>query len=87
MAARIKRLRHDEETRARIKTSQLINRLTGHAFGEFVLESTQVKAIEILLRKTLPDLASVQVSGDEENPLHLIHKIERHIVRTSDSNS
>lgn len=64
MAARTTKIRHDDETRAKIQTSQLINRLTDHALGEVKLESTQVKSIEILLRKTLPDLSAVEMSGE-----------------------
>lgn len=64
MAARTTKIRHDDETRAKIQASQLINRLTDHALGEISLESTQIKAIEILLRKTLPDLSAVEHSGD-----------------------
>lgn len=47
--------------RDRIKSSMLINRLQDHAVGKVDLQPTQIKAIEILLRKTLPDLS--QVSG------------------------
>jgi len=48
------------QVRDRIKTSMLINRLTGHAEGTVDLQPTQVKAIEILLRKTLPDLQAIE---------------------------
>lgn len=60
MAKRTNNPFHDERTRQKIQTSQLINRLNDFANGSITLESSQVKAIEILLRKTLPDLASVQ---------------------------
>lgn len=70
MAARL-RARHQDEVRTKIQTSQLINRLTNHAFGEIDLAPTQIKAIEILLRKSVPDLAAMQVSGDDENPVSL----------------
>lgn len=63
MAARTVKIRHDDETRAKIKTSQLINRLTSHALGKLGLEPTQVRAIEILLKKTLPDLTATELSG------------------------
>jgi hypothetical protein len=53
------------QVRQRIQTSMLINRLTDHAVGKVELQPTQVKAIEILLRKTLPDLS--QVSGTLEH--------------------
>lgn len=70
MAARVKKVRHDENTRAKIQTSQLVNRLTDHAFGKVDLQPSQVKAIEVLLRKTLPDLS--QIDGN------LNHTITQH---------
>ena len=71
MAARINK-RHSEEVRARIQTSQLINVLQDHALtgvGEFA--SSRMKAIEILLRKSIPDLSAITIAGDSENPLNL----------------
>lgn len=47
------------EVRQRIQTSMLINRLTDHALGKIKMEPTQVRAIEILLRKTMPDLSQI----------------------------
>lgn len=69
MAARTRKVRHDEETRAKIQTSQLVNRLADHALGKVSLEPTQVKAIEILLRKTMPDLSAIDatLSGEVTN--------------------
>ncbi len=61
MAARIKKIRHDENTRLKIQAAQLINRLTNHANGEVELTSTQVRSIEILLRKILPDLSDIKM--------------------------
>ena len=66
MATRIRR-QHTEEIREKIKTSQLINRLTEHAFGNVEMTPSQVRAIEVLLKKTLPDLSSVEVAGDGED--------------------
>jgi len=63
MAARTVKIRHDEETRAKIQTSQLLNRLNDHVFSGTEVSQTQMKAIEILLRKTLPDLAATTISG------------------------
>lgn len=86
MAARLN-LRQQEQTRAAIQTSQLINRLQGYALGEIdEIEPGRLKAIEILLRKSLPDLSSITVAGDEDNPLNLVHRIERHIVRPNAGN-
>ena len=58
MAVR-KRLLHDDATRQKIQTSQLINRLQGNALGEIELSAIQQKSIDILLRKTLPDLSAI----------------------------
>lgn len=64
MAARKRAIRHDDNTRAKIQAAQLINRLTAHACGELELSRTQVRAIEVLLRKTLPDLSDVRMEVD-----------------------
>jgi len=63
MAARLRRS-HQEDVRAKIQTSQLINRLTDHALGVVELSATQVRAIEILIKKTLPDLQTVELTGE-----------------------
>lgn len=70
MAARLNR-RHQDMVRDKIQANHLINRLENHALGEIELSQTQIKAIEILLRKTLPDLSAVEHSGDEENPVQV----------------
>jgi hypothetical protein len=61
-----------EEARKKIQTTQLINRLQKHVDGEVELTATQVSAANILLKKSVPDLASVQLTGDEDNPVHLV---------------
>jgi hypothetical protein len=66
MAARIKKIRHDENTRLKIQAAQLINRLTNHAEGKVEMTATQVRAIEILLRKILPDLSDVKMEVDAQ---------------------
>jgi hypothetical protein len=57
---------HQDDVRAKIQTSQLVNRLTDHALGVIELSPTQVRAIEILIKKTLPDLQAVDLSGSVE---------------------
>lgn len=76
MAARILRPRHQDEIRQKIQTSQLINRLEKYALSdaEEEISTGRLKAIEILLRKALPDLTATQLSTDPENPL--VTKIE-----------
>jgi hypothetical protein len=65
MAAR-KNLSHDQRTREKIQTSQLVNRLQSFANGKIELSRDQIKAIEVLLKKSLPDLSAVELSGTME---------------------
>lgn len=72
MAAR-KALPNQEQqdrTRAAIQTTQLVKRLQIYALGQkgdngetVELDTGKLKAIEILLRKTLPDLSAVTMDG------------------------
>lgn len=79
MAARKLRPFHTDEIRAKIQASQLINRLTDHAFDKVELSATQIQAIKILLGKSVPDLSAVQIEGAGENGEHL-HKIVREVI-------
>ena len=62
--------RHDPypnaETRKKIQTTKLMNALQAHALGtrKSPMEASQIKATEILLRKTMPDLKAVDHSGE-----------------------
>jgi hypothetical protein len=58
------RTTHQDDVRAKIQTSQLLNRLEKHALGDLDLSATQIKAIEVLVRKTLPDLSAVTIDGN-----------------------
>lgn len=66
MAARTRRIFCDENTRAKIQTTQIIKRLMGHVLGEIKLEPSQITAALGLLKKTLPDLSALEVSGEIE---------------------
>lgn len=64
--------------RDRIKTSMLIDQLQMNIEGVLVHKATlepremtagQIKSAEILLRKTLPDLKMVEITGDELSSL------------------
>lgn len=77
MAARIRKIRHSDDVRAKIQTSQLINRLTDHAFSRIDLAPAQVKSIEILLRKTLPDLTATDHSGEIAMPVTPVDRAPR----------
>ena len=67
MAARL-RATHQDEVRAKIQASQLVNVLQNHALGQTEdLSQSRLKAIEILLRKSLPDLTATTIEGPGEN--------------------
>ena len=72
MAARTRKVRHDDETRRRIQTSQLINRLENHVLSNTEMSSTQLRAAEVLLRKTLPDVSSVEMTGEDSGPIKMV---------------
>jgi len=76
MAAR-KQLWHPDEVKARIQASQLINRLQENALSSVpLMDASQVKSAALLLNKVLPDLKSVEWTGDPENPLQFVTRIE-----------
>jgi len=70
MAARTRKIRHDDETREKIQASQLVNRLQANALGQLKVEMTpgQVRSAEILLKKKIPDLSST------ENKTEVVHR-------------
>ena len=73
------RAHRQDEIRKRIQVSQLLNRLEKQALGDVdFLTPTQLKAIEILLKKSLPDLSSVEHTGDPDNPIE--HKAVVEII-------
>lgn len=67
MPARVKKIRHDEDTRLRIKVGNILNRLEKAYNGEIELSQTQVNIAKLLLAKVLPDLTSVEHSGEVTN--------------------
>lgn len=75
MAGRPMNKLHQADVRSKIQASQLINRLTDHVDGKVELSMSQLRAAEILLKKSLPDLSSVEISGDPENPLQTVTKV------------
>ena len=65
MAVRLNK-RHGDMVRTKIQTSQLLNRLADHAFGKIDLEANQIRSIEILLNKALPNLQAVAVANIDQ---------------------
>jgi hypothetical protein len=83
MAGRPIGKRHQEDVRNKIQASQLINVLQNHALGKTEeLSQSRIKAIEILLRKSIPDLTATELSGPDGGAIP-VEKIERVIVHPS----
>jgi hypothetical protein len=81
MPARTTKIRHDDETRAKIQAAQIINRMHSCLMGKITLDAQQVSCAKALLNKVLPDLSTQTHAGDPERPIY--HKVERVIVRHS----
>ena len=66
MAARIRKT-HQDEIRAKIQVSALINRVNDYATGILSDEDVspnRLNAIKLLLNKSLPDLQSIEHIGE-----------------------
>lgn len=74
--------RMSEAHRDKIRNSNILNALLEHVEGNREMSSTQVTAGLGLLKKCLPDLQSVTVSGDDEaDPVNIVARIERVLVK------
>lgn len=60
------------EHRAKIQNSNILNALIEHVEGTREMSATQVTAGLGLLKKCLPDLASVEMSGNPDAPMKLV---------------
>lgn len=65
MAARKRQVRLSEEWRERIRAAAILQRLEKAALGEVEMAPAELKAAEIVLRKTIPDLARTEVTGKD----------------------
>lgn len=82
-----------EQARAAIDTVRLVKRLQLYVLGEndeagnpVELDAAKLKVIEMLLKKTLPDLASVSLGGGPDKSFsHALEKIVREIVDPRDA--
>ena len=68
---------HQDDIRKKIQVSLLIKKLEEHALDDKAEEivASRMKAIQILLNKSLPDLSSMQVTGSDEQPLVIENNI------------
>lgn len=68
MAARLNPS-HDQRTRDKIQTSQIINRLNSFVNGKIEMTGPQVTAGLGLLKKCLPDLQATEMKHDVSDAL------------------
>lgn len=61
-----------EEWRAKIQKSNILNALVEHTEGRREMTSTQVQAGLGLLRKVLPDMTQAEISGADGGPLQVV---------------
>ena len=68
---------HQEDVRKKIQVGQLIKVLEDHALSddEKELSASRLKAIQLLLNKSLPDLSSMQLTGDDDKPVVMEHNV------------
>lgn len=67
---------HQDDVRAKIQAGQLLKVLEDHALSDTELSQSRIKAIEILLRKKLPDLTAITLTGAEGGPIETVGRIE-----------
>lgn len=67
MPARTRKIKLTDTWREKIRIGMLLNHLRNHVLGRVEMTPTQVRAAEILLRKVLPDQASVEHSGEVQH--------------------
>jgi hypothetical protein len=77
MAARTRKILHDDETRAKIQAAQIINRFQQCLEGTITLDAQQVSVGKALLNKVLPDLQSTTLKGDKDNPFMIVSKDQK----------
>lgn len=86
MAARKSRKELSQAWREKIRTSMLINRLQNHVAGRLEMTQTQLRAAEVLLKKTLPDQSATELTGPDGGPVETVSKIVREIADPKASN-
>jgi hypothetical protein len=68
MAARLNK-HHSDAVRAKIQSGVIIDRLHKHQMGVLELTSSQIKAAEILLDRSVAKLQQIQHSGEDGGPI------------------
>lgn len=73
----------DLHIRDKIRAAVILERLERQALGELEPPMTkdQLTAAQIVLRKVIPDLQAVTVSGEDGEAINIVHRIERVLVK------
>ena len=64
------------KSREKIANSEVLDRVIQTAEGKIKLTSTELRACEILLRKIIPDLSAMTLSGEDGDAIKTVTKIE-----------
>lgn len=64
------------EHRVKIQNSNILNALIEHVEGQREMSSTQVQAAIALMKKVLPDLSTVEMTGEDGGPIETVSRIE-----------
>lgn len=68
--------RMSDDHRVKIQNSNILNALIEHVGGKRDMSATQVSAGIALLKKVLPDLQAMTLTGAEGGPLEMVTRIE-----------
>jgi hypothetical protein len=79
MAARLN-THHSELTRQKIQAGNLVQRIQAHAMGEIEMTSTQLKAAEILLDRSVAKLSQIQHVGPDGGAVQLAWPIPQNAL-------
>jgi hypothetical protein len=60
---------YPQKARERIAADRLLKKLQDHVDGQLEMTQTQLKAAEILLRKCLPDMKAIEITGEDGGPI------------------
>lgn len=66
-----------DDHRVKIANSNILNRLISCGEGKTKLEQSEITVGLGLLKKVLPDLSAVTLSGDPNNPLMIVSKEQK----------
>ena len=72
--------RHSPFDRTRIRTAELIDRLTRCGLGQVEMTPSAVTAAVAVLKKALPDLTSVEVKDDRDDRVRIYAEVPRPIA-------